>query len=156
MEVIPALGCGSAGREGAAAERLAVSAIRRSFHQAGGCAPVPRVLPTLVADLQAVGISFRAAHETMIGLQGAGLLVAPPGWMTLTRHERRLLRATAAAQANEDWLVDNVLFKLAPHPKARPSLVRAVAGLATSLATSGYWLLTLPVDSVCLPRSLRN
>jgi hypothetical protein len=129
--------CPGAGGEAAG---WAVNAVRRSLHGSRGCAPAARRLPGLATDLDAVGSLFRTAHETMLDVQGVGLIVAPPGALDVTRHERRLLRAAAAAQAEDDGLVDNYLFKLALHPQARPPLVRAVTALATTLAISGYWL----------------
>jgi hypothetical protein len=118
----------------------AVNAVRRSLHGSRACAAATRRLPGFLTDLEAVGSLFRTAHETMLDVQGVGLIVAPPGALDVTRHERRLLRAAAAAQAEDDGLVDNYLFKLALHPQARPPLARAVTALATTLAVSGYWL----------------
>ena len=84
-------------KDGAAAGYLAVCTVRRSFHHNGSCAPAPRVAPMLVRDLQAAADLFRTAQDRMLTLQGAGLRVAPPGAIALTRHERRLIRATSAA-----------------------------------------------------------
>jgi hypothetical protein len=123
----------------------AVSAIRCSLRGSRSRAPMPRSLPALLADLETIGALFRVAHGTMLALQGAGLTIAMPGTAAVTRHERRLLRAAAAAQAEDETLVDNYLFKLAPHPRARPPLTHAVTVLATSLATSGHWLSAFPL-----------
>jgi hypothetical protein len=132
----------------------AVSVIRRSFHGLRHCAPAPRSLPAVLADLETIGALFRAAHARMQGVQGAGLIVAPPGTLATTRHERRLLRATAAAQAEDEGVVDNYLFKLAPNRQARPPLAHAVTALATGLATSGHWFsaVALPAPALQVAR----
>jgi hypothetical protein len=125
--------------------------IRRSLHGARDCkTPVPQNLRAFLTDLEAVGALLRNAQEAMLGLQSAGLLVAPPGTLAMTRDERRLLRATAAAQAEDDVLVDNCLFKLAPHPRARPPLTNAVTALATTLGASGHWLIPLALPAAAL------
>ena len=136
--------------QGGDAADWAVGIVRRSLHGSRSCAPAPRSPPAFLADLETVGALFRRAHETMLGLQGAGLTVAPPGTVAVTRHERRLLRAAAAAQAEDDAAADDYLFKLAPHPQARPSLAHAVTALATSLATSGHWLSDFPLPAPAL------
>lgn len=137
--------------QASAVEHLTVGAVRWSLHGPRRCAATPRSVPPFVADLQTVGVLFREAQATMLGVQGAGLLVGCPGVLALTRHERRLLRAAAAAQADDDRLVDNYLFKLAPHAEARPALTRAVSVLATSLALAGHWLPALPVPESVPP-----
>ncbi len=119
----------------------AVSVVRRSLHGVRDCkTPAPRNLRAFLTDLETVGALFRNAQEAMLTLQSSGLRVAPPGTLAMTCHERCLLRATAAAQAENDVLVDNNIFKLAPHPKARPLLTAAVTALATTLGSSGHWL----------------
>lgn len=129
----------------------AISVIRRSLHGARDCGtPVPQNLRALLADLQAVSALFRNAQAAMLGLQSAGLQVALPGTLGTTRDERRLLRATAAAQAEDDMLVDNYLFKLAPHPRARPPLTSAITVLATTLGASGHWLIPLALPATAL------
>jgi hypothetical protein len=129
----------------------AVSVIRRSLHGARDCkTPVPQKLRALLTDLEAVSTLFRNAQEAMLRLQNAGLLVAPPGALAITCDERRLLRATAAAQAENDMLVDNYLFKLAPHPRARPPLIDAITALAMALGTSGHWLIPLALPATAL------
>ena len=154
MGVIHAHDRACLGPGGDAAAGWAVNAVRRSLHGSRGCAPTKRSPPGLLADLEAVGFLFRAAHETMLDVQGVGLIVAPPGTLEVTRHERRLLRAAAAAQAEDDGLVDNYLFKLALHPRARPPLARAVTALATTLAISGHWLsaVLLPAPALQVAR----
>lgn len=127
----------SASGEGVAV--IAIGVVRRSFQAAGPCdtrfaafAPLP------APDLEAVSAAFRRAHGAMIMQHGAGLLLAPPGTVGLTRHERRLLRATAAAQADDTLAMDSHLFNLAPWHSTRASLAAAVAALATMLGGSGH------------------
>lgn len=127
------------GEEAALAARLAVGAIRRALHGARECAPAPHGVLSLHRDLLAAGALFRGAHRAMLVAQGTGLLVAPPGSLVPTRHERRLLRATAAAQAGDEALADNYLFGLTPQSRVRPLLARAVIALATGLALGGFW-----------------
>ncbi len=129
----------------------AVSVVRCSLHGMRDCkTPVPPNLRSVLTDLEVVGALFRNAQEAMLRLQNAGLLVAPPGTFVMTRHERRLLQATAAAQAENDALVDNYLFKLAPHPRVRPPLTNAVTALATTLAAWGHWLVPLTLPAAAL------
>lgn len=148
MGVVRAHDRNGAAQACAAARLLAVSAVRRSFHGARGCTPEPQSLPAFVMDLQAAGALFRIAQHAMVGLQGSGLIVAPPGTLATTCHERRLLRATVAAQANDGQLMDNYLAKLATHRRARPALAHAVTALGTSLATAGHWL---PASKLAIP-----
>lgn len=139
----------------AIAERFAVCAVRRSLRCAARGAQDPQDLPALGADLQEAGALLRRAHGMMLRLQGSGLRVAPPGAAALTRHERRLLRATAAAQTDDIWIMDNYLFKLAPNRHARPALALAVTTFAFSLATMKHWLpaFPFPVDALAIARS---
>jgi hypothetical protein len=132
------------------ADGLAVGAMRRVLHGPAGCAPVPRALPLFLADLEVIGALFRAAQVALVNFQGAGLALAPPGTLELTRHERHLLRAAGSAQAEDALVMDNYLVKLAPHPRARTPLADAVAMLASSLATSGYWLRQAPLPASAL------
>lgn len=127
-------------RENAAAEYFALIAIRRSFYRSQTCMHLPRTFRTLVSDLHSISVLFRKAHDTMLNLQGSGLQIASPAALTLTRHEQRLLRAAAAVQADDVSLSERTLFDLAPNSRVRPHLTRAVDVLATSLATTGYWL----------------
>jgi hypothetical protein len=129
----------------------AISVIRRSLHGARDCkTPVTQNLRAFLTDIEAVGALFRNAQEAMLRLQSAGLVVAPSGTIAMTRDERRLLRATAAAQAEDDTLLDHRLFKLAPHPRARPPLIKAVTALATTLGASGHWLIPLALPATAL------
>jgi hypothetical protein len=129
----------------------AISVIRRSLHGARDCkTPVLQNLRAFLADLQAVSDLFRNAQEALLGLQSAGLQVALPGTLAMTRDERRLLQATTAAQAEDDVLVDDYLIKLAPHPRARSLLINAVTALAAALGASGHWLIPLALPAPAL------
>jgi hypothetical protein len=148
MSIFRAHDDGDVEQRKAIAEDFAVSAVRRPFQCSGSCPQAPQDGAVLAPDLHAAGALLRHAHEMMLRLQGSGLLVAPPGTVTLTRHERRLLRATAAAQTNDSWLMDNYLFKLAPSRQVRPTLAYAVTTLAASLAAMEHWLpaFSFPTD----------
>ncbi len=103
----------------------------------------------LTRDLMQAGAAFAGfcnQPETAgrIELGGAG-------WLSLTRDERRLLKALAAAQAGQDWRLDLTLFKLAPHPAARRLLAEAISMLGAALALLGHWL---PAPSATEPAAL--
>lgn len=74
--------------QGGAAAEWVIGIVRRSFHGLRDCIVVPRNLTRFLAELETVSALFRAAHETMLGLQGAGLVVAPPEALNYTCHER--------------------------------------------------------------------
>jgi len=91
-------------------------------------------------DLRKVAIAVRAALDE-IGRHGdARLQLGCSGSLVLTRHERRLLRALAAAQDGDDERVDNCLYKIALDREVRRRLATAVTVLAASLAAAGHWL----------------
>ena len=92
------------------------------------------------ADWRDIGHHLRHAHATMLRHQGIGLVVGDQDAPSHTRHERRLLRATAAAQLPDPVLVDNYVFSLAPGRLLRPLLTRAVERLATGLTQQGHHL----------------
>ena len=60
--------------------------------------------------------------------------------MSMTKDERRLLNALAAAQVEDAELLDNYLYKLALDRTARAHLAETVTHLAACLAVHGYWL----------------
>ncbi|MFS3136406.1 hypothetical protein ACLRDC_13670 [Gluconacetobacter sacchari] len=127
-----------------------IGAVRHAFHGSRACPLSARKITAWESALPAIGAGFRGAQAAMLEWQGAGLIVAPPGTIETTRHERRLLQAAGAAQNEEDGLVDNFLCKLAPHPRARPVLTRAVTTLANSLAGCGHWLSAAPLPAPAL------
>ncbi|HWA79568.1 MAG TPA: hypothetical protein VG848_04565 [Acetobacteraceae bacterium] len=91
-------------------------------------------------DLRKVAAAVRVALDEM-GRQGAGRLrLGCPGSLALTRHERGLLRALAAAQSGDEERVDNCLYKIALDRQVRRHLATAVTMLAAALAAAGHWL----------------
>lgn len=127
-----------------------VGAVRHAFHGSRTCPLSERKITVWESELAVIGARFRSAHAAMLEWQGAGLVVARPGAVETTRHERRLLQATGAAQDEEDGLVDNFLCKLAPHPRVRTVLAQAVTTLASSLAGCGHWLSAPPLPAPAL------
>lgn len=85
-----------------------------------------------------VGRVLRRAHAGMLQHQLVGLVIAEEGTVLLTRHEKRLLRASGAAQIPDPALVDNLIFALAPGREARPFLTDAVRHLASGLTRHGH------------------
>ncbi len=94
---------------------------------------------------RSVGAQWRLAHAQMLRQQQSGLVLGSEDAATLTRHERRLLRATAAAQAGDPTLVDNIIFALAPGRLLRPVLAEAVERLAAALTALGHRLPPSPM-----------
>ncbi len=111
-------------------ERLAIWALRRVVAGSRCChpaAPGPAML-----DLGVMAAVFR----TVFSPADVGL----PESMVLTKSERRLLHAVAAAQAEDAEMLDNYLYKLALDRTLRAQLAEAVTTLAACLALQGYWL----------------
>lgn len=130
------------------AERVALCALRRALRgEAGTCTAL--VCPFgLGRDEGAVRRLFAgiAAEETLRPLfRGIG------GWGA-NRTERRLLRALAAAQAENEQLLDCYLRLFAPSWSVRHRLAVAMEGLAATLAVHGYWL-PQPGDLLSIPAS---
>lgn len=63
---------------------------------------------------------------------------AHPNSQLLSKDERRLLRALAAAQAGDEVLLDNYLYELALDPLTRAQLAQAMWVLAAALAAQGH------------------
>jgi len=91
-------------------------------------------------DLRNVAVAVRTALDEMGRQGGARLQLGCPGSLAFTRHERRLLRALAAAQSGDDERVDNCLYKIVLDREVRRRLATAVTMLAASLAAAGHWL----------------
>ncbi len=123
---------------------LALSVTRRALDDDPGC---PAQHDERWSD---AGTRFRQAHERMLRHQPVGLMTATGNCLSLTRHERRLVRAMAAAQADDAWLVDNLIFSLAPGRLVRPFLVHAVTTLAASLLALGCHLPLATVSAAAL------
>ena len=97
----------------APAERTAVWALRRVVFDAQGCgSPMTSPPWSMAGDLARMAGTFAAvfAGRDQAGLRP--LRVNPPGSLGLTKDERRLLNAVAAAQGDDPALLDNYLFKV--------------------------------------------
>ncbi len=90
---------------------------------------------------------FLAAAQQAPGLRAPRLarLDSPE----LTKDERRLLRALAAAQENDQPVLDNYLYKFALDRQHRVGLADAVRALAAALAIAGFRLPTMAIP--CSP-----
>ena len=125
----------------APAERTAVWALRRVVFDAQGCgSPMTSPPWSMAGDLARMAGTFAAvfAGRDQAGLRP--LRVNPPGSLGLTKDERRLLNAVAAAQGDDPALLDNYLFKVVADRGLRARLADAVATLAAVLAVQGHWL----------------
>ena len=99
-------------------------------------------------DLRGMGRELAGIAETFGALLkrrpdtncAAAVQLGLPGCVALTKDERRLLNVIAAAQAGDDVLVDNYLYRLALERAARGRLAEAAMKLAACLAVHGYWL----------------
>jgi hypothetical protein len=127
---------GAAGPALTEGERLVVRALRRAAPGSRGRHPArPDDLDGAVAALGGV---FRP-----------GDLGAPES-LALTRGERRLLHAIAAAQHEDAEMLDDYLYKLALDSEARSRLAEAVTSLAACLAMQGHRL-TRRAGCSCIP-----
>ncbi len=110
-------------------ERLAIWALRRVIAGSRCCRPAPG---PAVLDLGAMAAAFRDVFSPAdVGI---------PESLALTKSERRLLHAIAAAQAEDAAMLDNYLYKLALDRVLRARLAEAVTTLAACLALQGHWL----------------
>jgi hypothetical protein len=117
-------------------ESLAIWALRRITGQGWNCALSCTARPAHIEkELAYIADRFRAAFGGMRPVR-----LAMPGSQELTKDERRLLHAIAAAQAQDAQLLDNYLYRLALDPSARAPLAEAVKSLAACLAVHGSWL----------------
>ncbi len=121
---------------GSASAHVAVAALRAVAGERGDAslAPLPpsRHLVQAERAFRAFHLATRAEHWTRAPRMGAC------GAAALTKDERRLLRALAAAQAGDAVLLDNYLYKLALDRERRACLTEAVAALAEALLGSGF------------------
>lgn len=92
---------------------------------------------------------IRAAFLPQPSSRMRAIQLNPQGSLGLTKDERRLLRATAAAQAGDLAVLDNYLFRLALDRTLRCRLADAVTRFGAILAVRGHWL-TNP-GSVAIP-----
>ncbi len=130
------------------AERLAIWALRRVMGCARCCFSAAGADPGKIeSELATMTAVFRDLFRRRDRDRGFSVQIGVPESMVLTKDERRLLNAIAAAQAEDHELLDNYLYKLALDHKARSRLSEAVASLAACLAVQGYWL-TRPLGAV--------
>lgn len=152
-------GSGSDARSGALSfgEWLAVWTLRWIAQEPRARAPDGDDVPHgAYADLVRAEASFRSF---LAGARQGGSRRAPhlarPVSPSLTRDERRLLRALAAVQAGDEVLMDNYLYKLALDPASRACLADGVRALAAALAAQGHRLPATmtqqPVPAPALP-----
>ncbi len=102
------------------------------------------------AHLRRAENAFRAFHAA-----AGARPVCTGSWFAtaLSKDERRLLRALAAAQAGDAALLDNYLYKLALDQSCRACLAEAVCALAVALANAGY---AVPVCNGEIGRSAQH
>ncbi|MCB8874879.1 hypothetical protein [Acidisoma silvae] len=91
-------------------------------------------------DLQSIIALFRDINRDFTARRGAGLDIAPLSQLGMTVEERHLLRAAAAAQAEDDAVLSELTAMLCPHPALVSALADAASMLGAVLATHGYWL----------------
>lgn len=129
-------------------ERVAIRLLRRMLASRAAAVPDDRLPePGIAADaLEAATPLICQAFGRLDRAGTAGPQIADPEAPALTRDERGLLDALAAAQHPNVAVLDNYLIRLAPARAPRAQLAEAVRALADVLAASGR-LLTSP--SVC-------
>ena len=77
--------------------------------------------------------------------------LAQPHSTILTRDERTLLRALAAAQAGDEMVLDNYLYRIALDRQQRARLAEAVRALAAALELAGVILPVTPALKLPAP-----
>ncbi len=104
--------------------------------------------PTVTGDASETGVGLARAAESFCSFlaaarQGEGMReprLAHPGSPVVTKDERRLLRALAAARANDEVLLDNYIYKFALSALPRVQLAQAIRALARALAAQEHFL----------------
>jgi hypothetical protein len=119
------------------AERFVIGSLRRALH---GSSPCTLRAPDSDRDMAATEAIIRAAFRPRQPSRMRAIQLNPHGSLDLTKDERRLLRATAAAQAGNLAILDNYLFKLALDRTLRCQLAEAITRLGAILAVRGHWL----------------
>jgi hypothetical protein len=142
-QAVDGTGCAAAYAALGQGERLAVWTLRRIVHGARSCGlsgDTASRRSDIAADLARMADCLRdvLAQQRRSGLRP--LRIDPPGSLCLTRDERRLLKAVAAAQADETGVLDNHLYRLALVQPARTRLAEAMTILAAALAVQGHWI----------------
>jgi hypothetical protein len=134
-------------------EWLAIGFLRRVAHAAhcslGSSVGVPEPSMDLACAEEAF-CSFLVAAQQDAGAREP--YFAHPSSPLLTRDERRLLRALAAAQAGDEALLDNYLYKLALGSSPRAQLAQAMRALAAALTVQGHRVPSSKAQQVMVPR----
>ena len=103
----------------------------------------------LSAEIVRAEDAFQAFLNAAQQVQGVRVPnLGEPGSLSPTKDEHRLLRALAAAQAGDQAVLDNYLYKFALDRRHRVGLADAVCALAAALAAGGFMLPALPTASV--------
>jgi hypothetical protein len=127
-------------------ENLAIWALRRVTGRGWNCDLSCTARPAHIEkELADIADRFRCVFGGMCPMR-----LAMSGSHELTKDERRLLHAIAAAQAEDAQLLDNYLYKLALNRSIRAPLAEAVKSLAACLAVHGYWL-PQPPEAIPVP-----
>lgn len=127
-------------------ETLAIWALRRVTGQGWNCSlSCTARLAHIENELAEIAGRFR---DVLGGMRPVRLAMS--GSHDLTKDERRLLHAIAAAQAEDAQLLDNYLYKLALDRSIRAPLAEAVKSLAACLAVHGSWL-PQPPEAIPVP-----
>ncbi len=134
-------------------ERFVIESLRRALH---GPSPCARHAPD--RDMEAAENVIRAAFLPQHSSRMRALQLNPHGSFGLTKDERRLLRATAAAQADDLAMLDNYLFRLALDRTLRCQIADAITRFGAVLAVRGYWLTnpaarTIPAGALMVARA---
>lgn len=135
-------------------EWLAVWTLRWIVHEPSPSSPdSDGAAPGAYADLLRAEASLRsfvaAVRQGSRGVREPRL--AGPVDPVLTRDERRLLRALAAAQAGNEPLLDNFLYKIALDRPLRAVLADGVRALAAALAAQDHRLPTIGSQQHLVP-----
>lgn len=131
------------------AERVALCTLRRALRgEVGLCTSLvcPFGLGRDSVNVQKLFADIWVEEVVPPALQDISL------WKT-TKIERRLLRALAAAQAENDDLLNRYLLPFVPSWPVRQRLAMAMEALAATLAVHGYWL-QQPLDLLPIPGSV--
>lgn len=115
-------------------EWLALCSLRRMAHTARVSTGTGDAVETGIGWAQAEELfcSFLVAARQDKGVREPRL--AHPGSPLVTKDERRLLRALAAARAGDEVLLDNLIYKFALSALPRVQLAQAMRALVSALA----------------------
>jgi len=133
------------------AEQLTLWALRRLRQNAASPFGEPHRRPAhLWRELDESLQRLRAAEAILRAERGMALRLASPGHLGITADEWTLVRATAAAQAEDTALLARELASLLQGSGAGLAFQQAVTLLAAVLAAQGHWL-PQPCAQACAP-----